>query len=347
MASLVLLTRAVALGFALAAGLVFLLAGLPGPAHAEDGGDPSPIRQEISLGALRVTLEADRTTIPIDGHIRLTLAVEAPPHTSVTLPEIGDDLGPFVVASQSAFGPSAEGSGTELWRREYLLEAESVGELIVPPLTITFQEEIDPEAPAQQLRTEPLAITVASVLPADVDIAAPKDIAPPAPLPRSAVSWLPWLLGVLAIGLAVLAALAWRRWRRPRPAATTLRPAHLLALAELERLQGQLSTDPPGSNEAYVRLADILRRYVVWRFGLRADAKTTEELLASADRSGGLIAARRHLIGPVLAACDLVKFARHRPGPGDLQVRLRQARDFVEQTADDQVRVAELAAGAS
>jgi hypothetical protein len=347
MASLLLPPRATAWRLALVAWLALVLAGLAGVARAQDAGDPDPIRQEISLGAVRVTLAADRTTIPIDGHIRLTLAVEAPPHTVVTLPEIGDDLGPFVVASQSALGPSAEGAGTDLWRREYLLEAESVGELIVPPLTVTFQEQVDPEAPAQELRTEPLAITVTSVLPADVDIAAPKDIAPPLPLPRSAVSWLPWLLGGLAIGLAALAVLAWRRWRRRRPPAAALRPAHLLALAELERLQGQLPADQRGSEEVYVRLADILRRYVVWRFGLRADAKTTEELLASAERSGGPIAARRHLIGPVLAACDLVKFARHRPRPGDLPIQLRQARDFIEQTADEQVRVAAPAAGAS
>jgi hypothetical protein len=346
MARPVLPQRAAAWGLALAAWLAAAVA--PGLAHAESASDkPDPVAQEISLGAVRVTLAADRTTIPIDGHIRLTLAVEAPLHTIVTLPEIGDELGPFVIASQSAFGPSAEAAGTELWRREYLLEAESVGELIVPPLTVTFQDDVDPEAPAQELRTEPLPVTVTSVLPADVDIAAPKDIAPPVPLPRSAVSWLPWLLGALAIALAALAVLAWRRWRRPRRAAAALRPAHLLALAELERLQGQLAADQPGSEEVYVRLADILRRYVVWRFGLRASAQTTEELLASADRSGGPIAARRHLIGPVLAACDLVKFARHRPGPGDLQVRMRQARDFIEETADEQVRVAELAAGTS
>jgi hypothetical protein len=346
MASLVLPPRAAAWGFALAASLTAALA--PGLSRAQDAGDePTPVAQEVSVGAVRVTLAADRTTIPIDGHIRLTLAVEAPRHTIVTLPEIGDDLGPFVVASQSALEPPADAAGTKLWRGEYLLEAESVGELIVPPLTVTFQEEIELEAPAQELRTEPLAITVTSVLPADVDIAAPKDIAPPVPLPRSAAPWLPWLLAALAIGLAVLAVLAWRRWRRPRPAAAALRPAHLLALAELERLQGQLPADQPGSEEVYVRLADILRRYVVWRFGLRASAQTTEELLASADRSGGPIAARRHLIGAVLTACDLVKFARHRPGPGDLQIQLRQARDFIEQTADDQVRVAELAAGTS
>ena len=346
MASFLPLGRAVQ-AYALVAGVAAALAaGLPGPAHGQDRpDDPGAARQELSQGPVRVTLEADRTTIPIDGHIRLTLLVEAPRHTIVTLPEVGSSLGPFVVASQSAPEPTEE-AGTELWRRDYLLEAEDVGALTVPSLTVTFQEEIELEGSARQLQTEPLAITVTSVLPPDVDIAAPKDIAPPVPLPRAAGSWLPWLLGLLALGLIVLAALAWRR-RKSRPPAGALRPAHLLALAELERLQGQLPAGRGGSEADYVRLADILRRYLVWRFGVRAPTQTTEELLASADRTGGPIAARRHLIAPVLAACDLVKFARHRPAPDDLQTRLRQARDFIEQTADEQVTVGELAAAGS
>jgi Domain of unknown function (DUF4381) len=243
-------------------------------------------------------------------------------------------------ARQGTPEPTTEAAGTGLWRRDYLLEAEDVGALPVPPLTVTFTEQT--EGAARRLQTEPLAVAVTSVLPPDVDIAAPKDIAPPVPLPRAAGSWPPWLLGLAALGLAVLTALAWRR-RKRRPVASGLRPAHLLALAELERLQGQLPAGQHVGEEVYLRLADILRRYVVRRFGLRADAKTTEELLASAERSGGPIAARRHLIGPVLAACDLVKFARHRPGPDDLPIQLRQTRAFIEQTADEQVVVTRIA----
>ena len=299
-------------------GAAWLAAALVAPpsaaVRAEDAGS-APIRQEQSQGSVRVTLEADRRTMPIDGHLRLTLVVEAPGHAMVTLPDITDRLGPFVVASQTAADTATDEAGRSQWRRDYILEVESVGRLTLPALAVGFREQADQAASARQLQTEPFEITVTSVLPADVDITQPKDIAPPVELPRAPMRWLPWLIGGLALGLLVLAALLWRRRRRFGAAGSAPQLAHLLALAELERLERELPADRPGTEEFYARLADILRRYVLARFGLSAPTQTTEELLASVATAGGPVAARGPLIGPVLAQCDLVKFARAQPAP--------------------------------
>ena len=142
-----------------------------------------------------------------------------------------------------------------------------------------------------------------------------------------------WLAGSLALGLAVLAAFLWRRRCLSGAAGAAPRPAHLLALAELERLERELPVGRSASEEFYVRLADILRRYALGRFGLSAPTQTTEELLAAVDRTGGPVAARQQLIGGVLAQCDLVKFARRQPTPATAPGSLREARTFVEQTA--------------
>ena len=342
-----LFDRRAAVSWALAAWLgaawlgVALLALPSAATHAGDASPaPAPIREVQSQGPVRVTLEVDRRTMPIDGHLRLTLTVDAPAHAVVTLPDVTDRLGPFLVASQTAADTSSEGADRAQWRRTYMLEVEDVGLLTLPPLAVGFREPADPAASARQLQTEPLEITVTSVLPADVDITAPKDIAPPVELPRAAAPWLPWLVGGLLLGLCVLATLLWRRRRRRSgSAAAEPRAAHLLALAELERLERELAAGRSASEEAYVRLAAILRRYVLGRFGLSAPTQTTEELLASVDRSGGPVAARRQLIGRVLGQCDLVKFARREPGPAHAQTCLRQARAFVEQTADEQAIV--------
>ena len=298
---------------------------------------PAPIREVQSQGAVRVTLEADRRTMPIDGHLRLTLTVDAPAHAVVTLPEISDRLGPFLVASQTAAETSNDGANRAQWRRAYVLEVEDVGLLTLPPLAVGVREQPDQPASARQLQTKPLEITVTSVLPADVDVTQPKDIAPPVELPPAASPWLPWLVAGLLLGLCAVAALLWRRRRRRfGSAGAEPRAAHLLALAELERLERELAAGRFASEEAYVRLATILRRYVLGRFGLSAPTQTTEELLASVERSGGPVAARRQLIGRVLGQCDLVKFARREPDPGHAQTCLREARAFVEQTADEQ-----------
>jgi hypothetical protein len=326
---------ALALTAALAAASVAVVIA---PAHAQETAAAGAITQRHSLGSVDLTLEAAPRSMAIDGHLRLTLLVEAPAGSILSFPEVAASLGPFVVASQSAPGPSAITGGRELWRRDLVLEAEGVGELAVPGLTVTVQDEAARAADVRQITTDPMTVTITSVVPADADISEPKDIAPPVPLPRAGVGWLPWLLGAALVALAGLALVVWRR-RKRQAAPAEPRPAHLLALAELERLQAAAGGQA-GAEELYLGLADVLRRYVVARFGLRARAQTTEELLATATRAAGPLAGLRHLIGPVLASCDLVKFARHRPGPGDLPIQLRQARDFIEQTADDQVRVA-------
>ncbi len=333
----VLVPRA-ALGYALAAGLGVAMTAHPSASAraADASAAPEPIRQQQSQGAVRVTLEADRRTMPIDGHLRLTLVVEAPAQTAVTLPAIRDKLGPFVVASQTAADPSNDGAARVQWRRDYILEVEDAGLLTLPALAVGFREQADQPAGARQLQTEPFEITVTSVLPADVDLTEPKDIAPPVELPRAGLTWLVWPVALLALGLACLALLVW--WRRRRAAAgpPPPQPAHLLALAELERLERRLPADRPATEEFYVRLADILRHYVDGRFGLSAPTQTTEELLAAADHTGGPLTVRRQLIGRILTQCDLVKFARQQPASASAPDNLRHARTFVEQTADPQ-----------
>ncbi len=324
-------TLRAALAGALALGLLAAGAGQAGSAAAGS----EPLRQQVQLGPVRVTLEADRRTMPIDGQLHLSLTVEAPAGTAVTPPATADKLGPFVIASQSAQAPSGASSDPGQWRQDYVLEAEDVGAQTVPPLTVRFREPAAGET--RQLATAPVAITVSSLLPADVDFTAYKDIAPPVELPPAPLSWLVWPAALLTLGLAGLALLVWRRRRRQTAAPLAAQPAHLLALAELERLERRLPADRPGTEEFYVRLADILRHYMALRFGLSAPAQTTEELLAAVDDD------RRP---------DRRPPASDRPNPGPLrpcQVRPRAAstrhrpwqpapgaRDFVEQTAGPQ-----------
>jgi hypothetical protein len=290
----------------------------------------------VSLGPVRLTLETVRRIMPIDGQLQLSLVVEAPGGTAVTLPAVADKLGPFVVASQAAPKVSSDGGGLERWRCAYVLEAEGTGELTLPPLTVTFRAPAD-GAP-QQLATAPLRVTVTSLLPADPDLTEYKDIAPPVELPPATLARLLWP-ALVALGLASLALLLWRRRRRSGLAPPSSQPAHLLALAELDRLGQRLPGDRPATEDFYVRLADILRRYVASRFGLSAPTQTTEELLAAAEQAGGPVATRRPLIGRVLSQCDLVKFARRQPTPAAAPDNLHQARTFVEQTADEQALV--------
>lgn len=317
-------------------GIIGLGAGAPSPDQPLP--TAKPVTQYYRLGPVEVTLRADRQTIGIAERLRLTLSVEAPLDMTITLPQTGDKLGPFIVLRQHPNGPLPSAPQRQQWQQEYTLEAENTGEQTIPSLSVSFQAAA-PDTTPQQLNTEPLTITVTTVLPNDAEVTAPKDIASPVALARRGMLLWMWMaLGGL-LGIACFGGIWWYRRRRHFPHPPPL-PAHVLALLALQQLQQQDLIARQRVEEYYVRLSNILRRYVEWRFGLRAPEQTTEEFLVAVLATGGLIATHRNLLSAFLQHCDLVKFARHQPSPDDMQQAWESARGFVEQTADVQVVVA-------
>jgi hypothetical protein len=313
------------------------LSAAPAPAH--QASPIPPVEQHKTLRTVLLTLTADRPSMGLTDTLTLTLTVEAPPEVRVTLPEVTTKtLGPFEVIQQRTTGPLSLTPQTQQWQRQYSLAVATRGSLTVPPLTVQIQEGDT----TQSLTTDPFSITVTSLVPADADLSSPKDIAPPVPLVWRGLSpWVRRVAGGLA-GVGLLAAGWW--WYRRRQCAAAVppgqRPAHVLALAALERLQRQDLIGQERVEEFYVRVSMILRRYIELRFGLRAPEQTTEEFLVSALATGGLIATHQDLLEAFLQHCDLVKFARHRPTPSAMEETFESAKTFVEHTADMHVLVA-------
>jgi hypothetical protein len=307
------------------------------PAPASQSAPTQPLEQHKGLGAVHLTLTTDRQSLGLTETLKLTLTITAPPEVRLTLPEVAKTLGPFEVAQQRTTGPLSLTPQTQQWQREYGLTAVSGGSLTVPSLMVQVQAG----DATQELTTDPLTITVTTLVPADADTSAMKDIAPPVPLARRGVPIWVWVVASGLGGLGLVAGGWWYR-RRQRAVAVPLvqQPAHVLALAALESLQRQDLIGQERIEAFYVRVSTILRRYVELRFGLRAPEQTTEEFLVSVLATGGLIAAHRDLLEAFLQQCDLVKFARHRPTLSDMQETFESAQNFVEHTADLQVLVA-------
>jgi hypothetical protein len=269
--------------------------------------------------------------------LKLTLTLEAPPEVRITLPDVARTLGPFAVVQHRTTGPLSLTPQTQQWQREYSLAVTASGSLTVPSLTVQFQAGDT----TQSLVTDPLTITVTSLVPADADPSSLKDIAPPVSLVRPGLPLWAWIAASVLGGMGLLAGGWW--WFRRRQCATDVplvqRPAHVLALAALEHLQRQDLIGQERIEEFYVRVSTILRRYIELRFGLRAPEQTTEEFLISALATGGLIAAHRDPLEAFLQHCDLVKFARYWPTPSAMEETFESAKTFVKHTADMHVLV--------
>jgi LPXTG-motif cell wall-anchored protein len=294
-----------------------------------------------TVGPLHVSLTANRTTLGLTDRLQLTLTVEAPTGTEVTLPAAAEALGTFTLQGQTPTGPTSIAPQTQRWQQIYTLEAGAIGEQVIPPLNLSFrQANATPDTKPTPLHTEPLSITVTSVLPENADVRTPRDIAPPVDLSPPVLPPWTWIAAVL-IGLALAGGLFWwwrRRRQRPVPPPPP-RPAHELALDALRRLQHDKLMEQQAIEPFYVRLSSILRQYIEWRFSLRAPEQTTEEFLADALASGGLIATHRNLLSSFLHQCDLVKFARHQPDRSDMQQAFDSAKAFIEQTANDEILI--------
>jgi hypothetical protein len=307
------------------------------PAPVNQAAPLSPVEQHKSLGAVHLTLTADRSSMGLMDTLQFTLTIAAPPEVRITLPDVTKTLGPFEVVQHRTTGPLSLTPQTRQWQREYSLAVTASGSLTVPSLTVQIQVDDT----TQPLTTDPLSITVTSLVPADADLSAVKDIAPPVPLRRRGIPPWVWIVASGLGGMGLLVSCWWWYRRRQRAAAMPLvqRPAHMLALAALEHLQRQDLIGQERIEEFYVRVSTILRRYVELRFGLRAPEQTTEEFLISTLATGGLIAAHGDLLEAFLQHCDLVKFARHRPMPGAMEQTFESAKTFVEHTADMHVLV--------
>ncbi len=151
------------------------------------------------------------------------------------------------------------------------------------------------------------------------------------PAPPSRWIWI--ALAALALLAAAVAALH-RVLTAPR---TILHmpppvPPHQAALDAIEALRAKGWIEALNIEPFYVELSAIVRRYLEARFGLRAPERTTEEFIRDALSSKKLSDAHRDLVGGFLEQSDLVKFARHAPGPGDMRNALDSAARLVRET---------------
>lgn len=204
-----------------------------------------------------------------------------------------------------------EEDGRVLWRQRLTLQAFRPGELTLPPVEVA----VPLAGGTRRVATRgDLALAIESVLPAaageengeagEEAIPPPQPPAPPRALPLGAVFW--WTAG---IGTALLAALLLPMLLRRRRAADAGRGrGRLEPLPELAAaLAAARAADSAEQAHALVSLG--LRRYLGRRMSFPAAESTTSEVqrqLLARHLPDGL--SRRAVA--LLAACDLVKFAR-------------------------------------
>jgi len=318
---------------------------------------PAGLLMTVRPAAAETTLQTsvDRDSVLIADPINYTIEVLSPPDLLVEPPSPGRQLGPFEVkdieflppeersgeSGQTPTGKQPEKESAEPSEEQpeepqrtlirWTLVPYQTGRLEIPPVRIVV---IDTSGVADTLQTGARPIEVISLQPdLQGDI---RDIKPPEELPRG-WAWIGWPIGgliLLAAGLWALRLLRRRRLQKNLeaiPYQGPPRPAHRIALEELDRIAALHLLNRGMVKEHYIQISDAIRRYAEGRYAIGAMELTTWELIGEMKRT----AVPEDDCGAFrsfLEECDLVKFAKHIPPAEVRDTLLDRARRLVQTT---------------
>ncbi len=293
----------------LAAGLAVVLLG--SLLHAQF---TFPPEQRADMEA-RLTVEAAKqTAVPGLGAVTLTLAVTGPATLEVEEPHLGDPTAAWkeerLTSKQSVEKDRA------VWRRVIRLKQVKPGVVPVADVSVRFRD--GPESAWEEARW--------------IDILKQERDVPGPPLPPPAQpSWFSRWRFPLLVGLLALLFGTWLM-RRRRAAVEPPLPPDQWALRELDRIEA-MALPPRGEPEVYhTQLSQVVRRYLMERFGLFALQQTTDEFFAAVVQVPYLTAEQQSLLRDFFQRCDLAKFARASVPPEECRQTTELARDLIRQT---------------
>ncbi|KPL19736.1 MAG: hypothetical protein AMJ92_02030 [candidate division Zixibacteria bacterium SM23_81] len=288
-------------------------------------------KDEISIQA-----SVDPDTVHIGDVITYTLTVIHAPEVTFQATPPGTNLGAFEVRDYQVMPQEELQDGQLQSEIRLLLTTFQTGELDIPAVEIVA---VDSSGHIDTLSTSRMPIAVASLNPdQNGDI---KDIKPPVKLP-GARPFLSWLIGgliLLAVGTALLLYL---RKRRLRQALSTIeyqgppRPAHEIALEELDRIASLNLIQRGLIKQFYTEISEAIKRYIGRRYRLQTMELTTAELVSAMEQAS-LSEEDVGIFKPFFQECDLVKFAKHIPLPDRIDGALEDARQLVLSTREEPV----------
>ncbi|MFV2007441.1 MAG: hypothetical protein ACC667_08335 [Longimicrobiales bacterium] len=281
---------------------------------------------EASAQEPRIRASVDTTVVTVGGRLELLLTVEHDPGATVLWPD-SLDVSPFEVLEAVTLRPTQR-DGRTFSAARLSLAAFELGELEIPSIEV---QVVGADSMVTALATDPFGIGVETVgLDQGDDI---RGIRGPLAIPRGLMALLPWLL--LAAGLVALAYWVYRRGQDDASAelGRVVLPGlpHEDAYEALDELEGAGLLQRGEVKEFHIRVSEIIRTYVEGRFDIYALEMTTPEVMAGL-RSCEVDGEVHGEFAAFLDRCDLVKFAKVRPGVDACFDMLGSARRIVDQT---------------
>ena len=224
------------------------------------------------------------------------------------------------------FKPKNGLAGKAYHKVVYPLRAFAPGSHTLPPIEIGYTLD------GQQsvFETGSFTFEVTPVKPANSSEM--KDIAPPV-VPAS--NWPLYALAFTALavasGLILWYAMRRKRLAVPLPEVAPQQSPHDIALAKLRQIEAANLVAQEQFKRYHTEVSHVVREYISMQYDIPALELTTEELLHRLSSEN--VGEENHAtLRRFFTACDLVKFAGHRPNKPTAHERMNEAKRFIEAT---------------
>ncbi|MDI1354805.1 MAG: hypothetical protein PSX36_07800 [bacterium] len=287
---------------------------------------------------VRVEAALDSSKMRIGEQVRVDLYVTYDAKLKdikIQWPTIADTLtGKIDVISVTAIDttfPDKSNSSKIFQHQQLTISVYDSGFYAVPPFKFILNNDT-----ANVVYTNPLFLEVHTV-PTDTSATKTKDIKPPFEEKfnwKWYLSYGYWGLGILLAVLAVVLLTLYLNKRNRQVVVVPEKPkipAHITALASLERIKEEAIWKEEKIKEYYSEISDTVRQYIEERFTVNALEITTDEIML-AFRTQVVDKESKEKLQQLLTLSDLVKFAKLFPIEAEHNFTLQNAFDFVNGT---------------
>lgn len=290
--------------------------------------------------SFKAKASTDLSTIKIGEQFKLTLEAEAPPGYKFSFPQVPDTITKLEIIDRSKIDTAVlKEKQLYSYRQTLTVTCFDSGYYPIPPFAFLYQQPGDTAKFFAE--TEAMLVTVQSVA---VDTTENiRDIKPPMNPPFSLAELLPFLLGILGVAALVLLIIYLVNKLKPAEKKKPVviipkRPPHEIALEELKKLESERLWQQGLVKQYHSRISDIIRTYIEHRFKIIAMEMTTGEIMQSV-RNMNFDSSAAEQLSHLLTLADMVKFAKMQPLPGENEMSMQQAYEFITMTREIKTEV--------
>lgn len=292
--------------------------------------------------SFKATARTDNSVIRIGEQFKIILEAQSASGIKFSFPQIPDTITKLEIIDRSKIDTAVQqDKNLYTYKQELTVTCFDSGYYPIPPFTFTYQTPDDTTNHIAE--TEALLISVQGIA---IDTTQNiRDIKQPLKVPFSLAEALPYILiGVGVIALVLLIIYLRKKFKRKEVAKPAVvvpkRPPHEIALEELKKLESERLWQQGLVKQYHSRLTDIVRTYIEHRFGIIAMEMTTGEIM-QAVRNMNFESSAAEKLSHTLTIADMVKFAKVQPLPGENELSMQQAYEFINATKEMKKEVTE------